>query len=71
MVYLRRGNLDKSIEDFKASLKLQPKNATTLYGLGVAQSKKGAKAEADKNVQAALAISPLVADFFKRIELTP
>ncbi|HYM36606.1 MAG TPA: tetratricopeptide repeat protein, partial [Steroidobacteraceae bacterium] len=71
VLFLRRGDLDKSIDDFKASLKLQPKSALTLYGLGVAEMKKGAKAEGEKNMQAAVAITPTIAESFKRMNLAP
>jgi Tfp pilus assembly protein PilF len=71
MVFLRSGDFDRSIADFKASLKLQPKSAFTLYGLGVAQLKKGSKEEGDKNIQAAVAITPTIAESFKRLSLVP
>jgi tetratricopeptide (TPR) repeat protein len=71
MVYLRRGELDKSIADYKTSLKLQPKNPRALYGLGLAELKKGMKAEADRDMQAAAAINPNIANLYRRWGLAP
>ena len=41
LVYLRLGNVEKSIVDFKAAEKLQPKDAWIRYGLRLAELKKG------------------------------
>jgi tetratricopeptide (TPR) repeat protein len=71
VVWLRRGQFDKAIEDFNASLKLQPRNPMTLYGLGVAETRKGLQKEGDKNMQSAVAIAPNIAEFFKRNNLGP
>lgn len=71
LVYLRLGNYDKAIADYNASIKLQPKNPWTLYGLGLAQSHKGLQAESNKNMQAALQLGPAVADAYKRVGLGP
>jgi tetratricopeptide (TPR) repeat protein len=71
MVWLRLGELDKSIVDYKASLSLQSKSARSLYGLGVAELKKGMKEQGDKDIQAAVALNRSVADEFKRMGLGP
>jgi tetratricopeptide (TPR) repeat protein len=71
VVWLRRGEFDKAIADFNASLKLQPRSPMTLYGLGVAETKKGLKKEGENNMQAAVAITPAIAEFFKRNNLGP
>jgi len=71
MVFLQLGDFDKSISDFNTSLKRQPKGSFALYGLGVAERKKGLQAEGDKNIQAAVAITPTIPEFFKRLNLTP
>ncbi len=71
MVYLKLGNIDKSISDYKASLKLQPKGAYTLYGLGLAELRKGLKTEGEKNIETAKQIDPKVADIYSRANLTP
>ncbi len=70
-VYLRRGDYDKSIADYQAVLKLQPKQAVSMYGLGLAEFKKGRKAEGEKHLQAAIALSPNVAEFYRHVGLAP
>lgn len=69
--YLRNGNLDKAIEDYKAVLKLQPKQANSLYGLGIAEIKKGLKTEGDQHVNAAVALQANVGEFYKNAGLAP
>jgi tetratricopeptide (TPR) repeat protein/predicted aspartyl protease len=71
MVWLRLGKFDKSIADFKTSLRLQPKSAWALYGLGVAEQKNGMKGQADKDMQTAIAITPAIAKEFKALGLAP
>jgi tetratricopeptide (TPR) repeat protein len=71
MVWLRLGKFDKSIADFKASLRLQPKSAWALYGLGVAEQKNGIKAQGDKDIKAAIALTPAIAKEFKVLDLPP
>jgi predicted aspartyl protease/tetratricopeptide (TPR) repeat protein len=71
LLMLRRGELDASIKDFSNAVELQPKDDFALYGLGVAQSKQGLRAQAEKNMQAATAIDPNAAEFFKRFGFTP
>jgi tetratricopeptide (TPR) repeat protein len=71
MVWLRLGKFDNSIADFKASLRLQPKSAWSLYGLGVAEQKNGTKAQGDTDIQAAIALTPTIAEEFKRIGVAP
>jgi tetratricopeptide (TPR) repeat protein len=70
-VRLQLGNYDKAISDYKASLDLQPKGATSLYGLGLAERKKGLQTAADKDIQAAIAIDPDAAVEFKHVGLVP
>jgi tetratricopeptide (TPR) repeat protein len=69
--FLRLGDYDKSIADYKAVIKLQPKQALSMYGLGIAELKKGLKAEGENDTQAALALAPNVAEFYKRLGLVP
>jgi tetratricopeptide (TPR) repeat protein len=71
LVWLRRGETDKAIADFKASLELQPRSAMTLYGLGIAKVRKGKKAEGEHDMQAAAAITPGIAGFFKTYSIAP
>jgi tetratricopeptide (TPR) repeat protein len=70
-VQLRRGDLEAAMKDYKASLDLQPKNASSLYGLGVVEAKKGMQAESERHIQAAVALWPNVAANFKRAGVTP
>jgi len=46
LVYLRQGNYDRSIADYDASLRLQPKNAWSLYGLKTTFERQGMADEA-------------------------
>jgi tetratricopeptide (TPR) repeat protein len=39
------GKLDEAIADYDAAIKLQPKQAWSLYGRGLAKQKKGLAAE--------------------------
>jgi len=53
------------------SVDLQPKGATALYGLGLAEQKKGLQAAGDQDIQAAAAIDPAAADEFRSVRLVP
>jgi predicted aspartyl protease/tetratricopeptide (TPR) repeat protein len=71
LVRLRLGDYDKSIADYDESLKLIPKSAWSLYGRGVAKSRKNKPAEGAADMAAATAIWPPIADEFKRRGITP
>jgi tetratricopeptide (TPR) repeat protein len=71
MVQLRRGNVDDAIKDYQASLKILNNNAHTLYGLGVAETKKGDTAQGEAHIRQALQISATAGDVFKRVNLAP
>jgi tetratricopeptide (TPR) repeat protein len=71
MVWLRLGNFDKAITDYKASLSLQSKSAWSSYGLGVAESRKGLREQADKDMQVATTLWPRIAEEFKKAGLVP
>jgi tetratricopeptide (TPR) repeat protein len=70
-VYLRRGEYDKSIADYQAVLKLQPQQGSSMYGLGLAEVKKGLKVQGEQHLQAAVALSAKVADFYNNLALVP
>jgi tetratricopeptide (TPR) repeat protein/predicted aspartyl protease len=70
-VWLRLGNFDKSIVDYKASLSLQPQSAWSSYGLGLAELRKGMREQGDKDMQAATALLPSITEDFKRVGLVP
>ncbi len=67
-VRLQLGDFDKAIADYKAALKMQPKKASALYGLGLAQVKTG-RSEGERNMQAALEIDAQAAAPFTRLGL--
>jgi tetratricopeptide (TPR) repeat protein/predicted aspartyl protease len=58
LVRLRRGDFDGAIAEFNLALAQQPKHGWALYGRGLAEQRKGLKAEGDADIAAALAIQP-------------
>lgn len=71
LVRLRRGELDKSIEDYNAALKLMPNDAAALYGRGLARLRKGATADGQADLAAARSAQPRIAAEFNKMGLTP
>ena len=71
LVWLRLAKFDNSIADFRASLRLQPKGAWALYGLGLAEKKHGMQAQGDKDIAAAIALTPTIAKEFQSLNLAP
>ena len=69
LILLRMGRLDEAIGQFDGALKAQPKAAWALYGRGVAKLKKGAKADGEADMAAAVAMRPGVAAEAKRLGL--
>jgi tetratricopeptide (TPR) repeat protein len=69
--YLRMGKIEKAIRDFDDSLKLNPKNASSLYGRGIAKLRQGKNSEGQAEIAAATALRPQIGDFFNRHGLTP
>jgi tetratricopeptide (TPR) repeat protein len=63
---LRRGELEKAISDFDASVKSDPKNAFALYGRGLAKQRQGNRAQGEADISAAATINPKVAEYFDR-----
>jgi tetratricopeptide (TPR) repeat protein/predicted aspartyl protease len=70
-VRLRAGELDKAIDDFDASLKLNPKNMDSLYGRGIAKIRKMKIAEGQADLAAATASRPNVTEYFARYRFAP
>jgi tetratricopeptide (TPR) repeat protein len=70
-VRLRMGDYDKSIADYDDSLKLGPKNAWSLYGRGIAKTRKNRIAEGEADRAAATAIWAPVEEQFKRRGIVP
>ena len=62
IAYLKKGALDKSIDDFDAALRIDAKKAVSLYGRAVAKRQKGDVTGSEADISAALAIKPNVAD---------
>lgn len=71
LVHLRRGEYDRAIEDYDASLALQPKSAWALYGRGLAKLYKGDKAGGEADLAAAKALGPRIPEIAKNRGLTP
>jgi tetratricopeptide (TPR) repeat protein/predicted aspartyl protease len=63
---LRLGEYDRALEDFEASLKVDPKNPWALYGRGQAELHKKKNAAAESDLAAATALAPHIADEFRR-----
>jgi tetratricopeptide (TPR) repeat protein/predicted aspartyl protease len=71
LVYLRMRNFDKAIADYDAVLRLQPKNASALYGRGVAKVRKGMSAGGQVDIAASKAANPRVAEEAMKFGLAP
>jgi tetratricopeptide (TPR) repeat protein/predicted aspartyl protease len=71
LVRLRLGDYDKAIADYDESLKLAPKDADSLYGRGVAKTRKQKTADGEADLTRATALSSTVADEFKRHGIAP
>jgi tetratricopeptide (TPR) repeat protein/predicted aspartyl protease len=71
LVLLRMGRLDEAIAQYTAAIRAQPRAAPALYGRGLAELKKGAKAEGETDIAAAKAISPGLAAEYKRFDIAP
>lgn len=71
LMLLRQGDYRKALEDFDANLKIQPKNARALYGRGVAEARLNKRAESDRDIAAAAALAPQIAERFAHFGLGP
>ena len=71
VVRLRLGDYDKAIADFDAALALRPESAWSLYGRGVARTRRKYAALGQADMSAAAAVSPSIADDFARRGITP
>lgn len=71
LVWLRLGNFEKSIADYDASLRSNPKDPWALYGRGVAQLRRGKASAGRADLVAATAVSPQIADAFEKRGIHP
>jgi tetratricopeptide (TPR) repeat protein/predicted aspartyl protease len=71
LVYLRMGNFARSIADYDAVLKLQPRNPWALYVRGVAKVRKGVRDEGESDIAASRAIAPRAAADAARQGIVP
>ena len=71
LVLLRMGDYDKSMSDFDASLKANPKDAWSWYGRGIDKLRKQRTAEGDADIAQATALWPKIADEFSRRGIAP
>ncbi len=71
LVLLRMGEFDKSIADYDASLKINPKNAAAWYGRGIDKLKKQKTADGNGDIAQATALSPKIAEEFERRGIAP
>jgi tetratricopeptide (TPR) repeat protein len=71
LVFLRMGDYDKSIADYDASLKINAKNAWSLYGRGIDKLRKQKTSEGDADIAQAMAVWPRIVEEFKRRGIVP
>jgi tetratricopeptide (TPR) repeat protein len=71
LVFLRMGDYGKSIADYDASLKINAKNAWSLYGRGIDKQHMQETSDGDADIAQATAIWPRVAEEFKRRGIVP
>jgi tetratricopeptide (TPR) repeat protein/predicted aspartyl protease len=71
LVFLRMGDYGKSIADYDASLKINAKNAWSLYGRGIDKLRMQKASDGDADVAQATALWPRVAEEFKRRGIVP
>jgi hypothetical protein len=65
------GEYDKSIGDYDASLKINAKNASSLYGRGIDKLREQKTSEGDGDIAQATAMGPQVVEEFKRRGIVP
>jgi hypothetical protein len=71
LVFLRLGEYDKSIADYDASLKVNAKNAWSLYVRGIDKVREHKAAEGQADMDQVALIWPQVADEFNRRGIAP
>ena len=71
LVWLRLNNAKEASADFTAALKLQPKGAVSLYGLGLAEKQLGRAEASEQRLREAAEIQPGIDQYFERMNLSP
>ncbi len=71
LVHLRRGDLDLAIADYDTALAWNPRIAWSLYGRGVAKTRKGLSADGARDIAAAVALDAKLPDKARRAGLEP
>jgi Flp pilus assembly protein TadD len=70
-VLLRLGRFDEAIDQFDGALQVQPKDAWSLYGRGLAKLKKGATAQGQADIASAIVVQPNIVRETKSYGLAP
>ncbi len=71
LVLLRLGDYDKSIGDYDAALRVRPGDAWSLYGRGIDEVRRGRAADGQKDMAAAAAVWPKIAEAFAQRGIAP
>jgi tetratricopeptide (TPR) repeat protein/predicted aspartyl protease len=66
LLWFRLGDYDKSIADYDASLKIDPKSAFALYGRGIDELRKQKTPQGQADIARATTLSAKIADNFNR-----
>jgi tetratricopeptide (TPR) repeat protein len=67
LIFLKMGEMDRSISDYTAALAIDPRKAYSLQGRGIAKQRKGDTDGANVDLSAANAINPQIGDQFIRL----
>ena len=68
-VYLKMNKIDAAIADYNAALAINPRIESSLYGRGLAEFKNGDRGASQRDIAAAKAIDPDVANEFAELGL--
>jgi tetratricopeptide (TPR) repeat protein len=71
LVLLRMGNYDKSLSDYEAALKINPRDPWSLYGRGIDKLRKQRQSDGQADITQAKAMLPKVAEVFSSHGINP